>query len=68
MSSVDKFNLNRGFESLYDEALGMNLREQIKKVKHRYSRNKFLASGGIKNIYITEDLLTNRNVDKWGHY
>ena len=64
MSSVDKFNLNRDFENLYDEAIGMNLRQEIKKVKHRYSGNEFLASGGMKNIYITEDLLTNRNVAK----
>ena len=63
-SPKDKFELNRSFTDLFDEAVDMSLSQDIKNISARYSGSDFLAAGGMKRIYVTKDNLTDRDVAK----
>ncbi|MCH2208778.1 MAG: serine/threonine protein kinase [Lentisphaerales bacterium] len=63
-SPKDKFELNRSFTDLFDEAVEMSLSQDIKNISARYSGSDFLAAGGMKRIYVTKDNLTDRDVAK----
>ena len=65
MNSIpQKYLLNRSFADLYDEVQKMQLHHEIRNISERYSDEVFLAEGGMKKIYKTQDNLTDRVVAK----
>ena len=61
---TEKYSLNRDFSDLFDEAVGMGLSQEIKDCPQRYDEGEFLASGGMKRIWVTTDQMTGRPVAK----
>ena len=64
MCMTEKFSLNREFQDLFDEAVGMGLSSEIRECSNRYDKGEFLASGGMKRISKTVDRLTDRLIAK----
>jgi eukaryotic-like serine/threonine-protein kinase len=64
VSENSDYGVNRNFSDLYDEAVGLQLSDEIRDLSGRYEGERFLAAGGMKKIFVTQDKLTNRNVAK----
>ncbi|MCH2209167.1 MAG: protein kinase [Lentisphaerales bacterium] len=61
----DEYSLNRQVSDFFDEALGLGLADDLKKIDNdRYLPGKKIAQGGMKSIEIAVDTVTGREVAK----